>query len=266
MSRLFRCSQQSDLWFCSRRGRITGSRLRDMMAEPTTRASTRNGVQCPAGTEALAKATYRRELVVERITNVGINHFVTRAMEDGIERERFARMLYEADTQQVVELVGFALHPQWDFFGASVDGLCEDAGGVEFKCPTELTHDLYLSDPQALADEYQWQCIAGFICFPDRQWWDLVSFGPHFPDPYKLIRYRFHRSDVAEKIKATEDEAWKFNEEIEAEIARRGLPPTVWDIMPESVMKEAPENYSDHEIADATSGAYAFLDDHELTP
>ena len=204
------------------------------MAPPTTKASTRNGVKCEAGTEALPKAEYRRELVVERITKVCINHYVTRAMDEGSEREKYARMLYEADMRQVVELVGFALHPEWDWFGCSADGLCGEDGGVELKCPTELVHDSYCQDVSVMAREYRWQCIAGLICFPERAWWDLASFGPHFPDPWKLVKHRFHRAELAEEIAAVEKEALEFNFQIELEIARRGLPPTVFDIMPGS--------------------------------
>ena len=233
MSRIIRCSQQSDLWLAARRGRITGSRLGDMMAPPTTRASTRNGIKCEAGSEAVAKAQYRRELVVERITGVCVDHYVTKAMEDGSEREKYARMLYEADSQQVVELVGFALHPEWDWFGCSADGLCGDDGGVELKSPTELVHDGYCQDIQLLVQEYRWQCIAGLICFPEREWWDLVSFGPHFPDPWKLVKYRLLRSQVEKEIAAVEYTALEFNAEIELEISKRKLSPTKFDIMPQ---------------------------------
>jgi YqaJ-like recombinase protein len=225
-------SQQSDLWLASRVGRITGSRLGDVMAPPTTRASTRKGVAYPAGSEALAKEDYRRELVVERIYRRHLDHFVTRAMQDGIEREPFARMLYEADTSQIVELVGFALHPEWDWFGASADGLCGEDGGVELKCPTDGVHDSYAADPQLLADTYQWQCLGCLVCFPEREWWDLVSFSPNAPDSIKLVQYRFHRETWKEVIDEIEKESELMHEQIEAEIARRGLPPTVFDIMP----------------------------------
>jgi hypothetical protein len=198
------------------------------MAEPITRASSRG----PKGTEAAAKETYRRELIVERITHQAVNHFNSRAMQEGTEREPFARMLYEADTQQVVEQVGFALHYAWDWFGSSADGLCGDSGGVELKCPTEMVHDSYLGDKMLMVDEYKWQVLGNLTCFPERKWWDLVSFNAHFPDPLKLVQFRFHRAYCAETIKAIEDAAAVFNVEIEAAIASRGLPPTVFDIMP----------------------------------
>jgi len=254
--RIIRCKQQSDLWLAARRGRITGSRLGDLMAPPTTRQSTRGGKVCPAGTEALAKATYRNELVVERIYKQAVNHFSTRAMQEGTEREPYARMLYEADTQQVVELVGFALHPEWDWFGSSADGLCDDDGGVELKCPTEMVHDSYVADPMRMVDEYKWQVLGNLICFPKRKWWDLVSFNPHAPDALKLVKFRFHRSDCAAMIQAIEEAAQDFNGEIEAEVMRRGQPPTVFDIMPREEKRAAPDAY-DHSADFLTNAARA---------
>lgn len=232
MSRIIRCSQQSDLWLASRIGRITGSRLGDVMAPPTSRASTRKGVSCPAGSEALDRENYRKELVVERIYRKTIDHYVTKAMQDGIEREPFARMLYEADTAQIVEQVGFALHPEWDWWGASADGLCGDDGGVELKCPTNMVHDGYAADLEVLAADYKWQCLGCLLCFPERQWWDLCSFSPNAPDAIKLVKFRFNRSDWAETIADIEKESKIIHEQVEAEISRRGLPPTVFDIMP----------------------------------
>lgn len=235
MSRIIRCTQQSDLWLAARIGRITGSRLGDLMASPTTKASYRKGVPFPAGSEALAKSEYRKELVVERIYRRASSHYVTRAMEQGVEREPYARMLYEADTMQVVEQVGFALHPTWDWFGCSADGLCGEDGGVELKCPTNMVHDDYAADPHVLAEEYKWQCLGCMVCFPECSWWDLCSFNPDAPDKYKLVKYRFHRETWGTTIAAIESSAMEMNEQVEILIEKRGLPPSVFDIMPQVV-------------------------------
>ena len=201
-----------------------------MIAEPITRASSRG----PAGTEAAAKANYRRQLVVERIYKRAVDHYVTRAMEEGSEREPYARMLYEAEILQApVTQIGFALHPEWDFFGCSPDGICGDKGGVEFKCPTDEVHDGYCQDLNSFIEKYKGQSLAGLICFPEFDWWDQYSFSPFAPDTIKLVGYRFHRSDWAETIQKIQDAALEFNGEVEAIIAARGLPPTVWDVMPD---------------------------------
>lgn len=230
--RIIHAQQQSDLWLAARLGRVTGSRLSDLMAPPTTKASTRKGVSMPAGSIAACTEDYFRELVVERLYQRHIDHFMTRAMQEGIEREPYARMFYEADTEQVVELVGFALHYEWDWFGASADGLCGDDGGVELKNPTDMVHDSYATDPQVMADEYKWQCLGCLTCFPERQWWDLCSFDPYAPDSIKLVKFRFHRSDWQTTIDAIEEKSQDMHERVEAEIHRRGFYPTVFEIMP----------------------------------
>ena len=239
MIRVWRCKQQGDLWLALRRGRITCSRLGDVLAPPTTRASTRKGVSCPAGTEALCRAQYRDELVAERITRRATDHFTTPAMQDGIDRERFARMLYEAETQQVVEQIGFTLHPLWDFFGGSADGLCGDDGGVELKCPTEAVHLGYYRDIDLLIAEYKWQAIGNMIC-SERQWWDLVSFQPFFPDAMKLVRTRLTRDEFAAEIAQIEEAVPQFHAEVEAEIADLGQPPTLFEI-PQANASDDPE-------------------------
>jgi hypothetical protein len=234
MSRIIKCTQQDDLWIAARVGRITGSRIDDLLAPPTTRASTRKGVAYPAGSEAQSKADYRRELIVERIYGRSADHVTTQYMRDGSDREPFARMMYEAEMQMAVEQVGFVLHPEWDWFGCSPDGIIPELKrGLELKCPTEATHDSYAENIDLLVEQYKGQCLAGLICFPEFDTWDLCSFNPYAPDSIKLLKApTFHRSDWAQTIAQIEDEAQKMNAEIEAEIARRGFPPTVWSVMP----------------------------------
>lgn len=282
MSRIIRCTQQDDLWNVARVGRITGSRIDDLLAPPTTRASTRKGISYPAGSEAQCKEDYRRELVIERIYGRAADHYTSQYMKDGSDREPQARMLYEAENQVVVEQVGFALHPEWDWFGCSPDGLVGEDGGLELKCPAESMHDAYWQNIDLLVQEYKGQCLGGLICFPEREWWDLYAFNPYantsfllaqdpendgskecalrliqgekyetlrsalrvriLEDPLfdprqpldmKLLKApRFHRSDWAHTIAKIEDEAQNMNAQIEAEIQKRGLPPSQWRVMP----------------------------------
>jgi hypothetical protein len=160
-------------------------------------------------------------------------------MKDGTDREPFARDLYTAEMFSAgkidapVELVGFALHPQWDWFGSSPDGLVGETGGLELKCPSEMTHDAYSQNINLLVEQYKGQVLANMICFPEREWWDLVSFQPYAPGPIKLLfAPRFHRADWAETIALIEDNAQEMNAQIEEEIAKRGFPPTVWRVIP----------------------------------
>lgn len=233
MSRIFRGDQQGDLWQKARVGRITGSKVDALLAPPTTRASTRGGVSCPAGTEALAKAQYRNELVVERIYGRAVDHPTNQYMKDGTDREPSARMLYEAENLVAVEQVSFCLHHEWDWAGCSPDGLVGDDGGLELKCPSESVHDSYAANTDLLVQQYKGQCLMGLVCLKDREWWDLQSFNPYAPREIMLVKApRFHRSDWAETIAEIEDKMQEMNAQVEAEIAKRGFPPTQWRIMP----------------------------------
>ena len=266
MARLFRCQQQSDLWNAARRGRITGSGVMDMIAPPISRASSRG----PKGTEAAAKEKYRNQLVVERIYKRITDNFVSRAMMDGVEREPFAKMLYEAKILgEPAESVGFALHPEWDFFGCSPDSVSwEQKGGQEYKCPTETTHDGYAQNIMNLVDDYKGQALCGLICFPEFDWWDLYSFSPYAPDEIKLVGYRFLRSEWQPMIDEIERVALEFNQEIEDRIAERGFAPTVFDILPGSEAAKmlddgrAPEQINDYDPSKSFSDQdWSFLGD-----
>lgn len=261
MNRIFYCPQNTPAWDLARRGRITASGVAAIMAELTSRASYRKGVKYEAGSEAIEKADYRVKLRLERTYHHIQDNYVSRAMDDGIEREPYARMLFEAETGIQPTQIGFGLHATWDWMGCSPDGLLGDYAGLELKSPTDRVHDAYCDDPQVLIEEYKWQCLTGLVCFPSFQYWALASFNPYAPGNRKLLRAPdFQRSDWAETIKSIEDSCQLFNDEIEAEIAKRGLPATVWDIMPDE--KPEPQSWP----ADLTSDAYNFVDGMDVTP
>lgn len=54
----------------------------------------------------------------------------------GTRMESVARASYERNTGHLVYTTGFWVHPQFDWLGASPDGIGE--GGVEIKCPQNL--------------------------------------------------------------------------------------------------------------------------------
>lgn len=259
------CTQGSDIWHACRVGRITGSRIDDLLAPPTTRASNRKGKSCPAGTEALVREDYRNDLVLERIYERAVDHPTNKYMLEGIEREPISRMLYEADHQVVVERVGFQLHPVWDWAGASVDGLIGLEGGLELKNPSEKRHESYVLDIDSLVQEYKGQCLMGLICYPLRDWWDIYSFNP-FPrdNDRKRVKFRFHRSDWAETISAIECELERFNEQVEAEIVRRGLAATQWKQSEQLRAEPAPEESG--AAFDPSGAEFAYLDGIEVAP
>jgi len=196
-------SQDTEEWFTCRIGKVTASRLSDAMAK-LSRAS-KNGSK---GDWAAAHLKYVSELAWGMITQVPADHYVSKEMDLGKAFERKARGEYQYRFGEDVDLTGFVLHPDLNFFGASPDGLCGTVGGVEIKVPKVSTHQTYI-EADAIPEEYYMQMIGGMCCCTDkepREWWDFVSFCPAsedfgyeaqaMPDEMRMFRKRLHRDEV----------------------------------------------------------------------
>lgn len=194
--------QGSVEWHAARCGLVTASRFYDVM---TTIAKG----------EAAVRRNYRAELVVERLTGVPTEQYISKAMQDGIDREPAARAYYEAVTGYMVREVGFIKHRTLEC-GASPDGLVGEPGGLELKCPTHATHFEYLKLGKGeCPSEYYWQCMGG-MWITGRDWWDFCSFHPDFPEQTRLIRRRIMRNEIA--IKKLEEGVIEFIKELERDV------------------------------------------------
>lgn len=196
------CVQGEPLWLATRCGVATASRFGSVMA------TIKSG-------EAAERRNYRTDLVVERLTGRPLDCFQTQAMKQGIEREPIARQAYESLTGNLVEQVGFCRHDTLDA-GASPDGLIDEEGGLEIKCPERSAHLRYLQ-AEGEPPEYTWQ-IQGGMWITGREWWDFVSFNPDFPEDLQLIARRIKRNDEA--IKKLAGEVERFLAEVDAEVER----------------------------------------------
>jgi predicted phage-related endonuclease len=98
--------------------------------------------------------------------------------------------------------------------GASPDGMVNEDGLVEIKCPNTSTHiETVLGQevPAKYLPQMQWQ-----MACTGRDYCDFVSFDPRLPDGMKIF-VRTVRRDV-EMIRNLEEEVSKFLAEIEAKI------------------------------------------------
>jgi putative phage-type endonuclease len=186
--------QRTAGWFADRCGKVTASRIADVMA-------------CRKdGKPMKARDDYMAEVIAEQLTGDTAEHFVSKAMQWGIEMEPEARSRYEVIRQTFVEEVGFIPHPTIEMAGASPDGLVGDDGLVEIKCPTTATHIKTLirdaADPQYLP-QMQWQ-----LACTGRKWCDFVSFDPRLPDALQVAIYRVERDE--KMIAETEEEVRAF--------------------------------------------------------
>jgi putative phage-type endonuclease len=172
--------QRTEEWFNDRLGKVTASRVADVVAR------TKSGYSS-------SRETYLKQLVCERLTGKQGDSFQNAAMVWGINTEPEARSAYEAKTGNLVKEVGFIPHPTIDMAGASPDGMIDDDGLVEIKCPTTTTHvDTMLCNevPSKYNIQMQWQ-----MAVTGRKWCDFVSYDPRVPDHLKLYIIRVQRDD-----------------------------------------------------------------------
>lgn len=190
--------QHSDEWFAARSGRVTASRVKDVMTKGRS------------GAPSATRQNYMMQLLCERLTGKREEGFTSAAMARGTELEPVARSAYEVDKGVMTVETGLIIHPKIDGFAASPDGLVGDRGMIEIKCPNTATHVATLQsgkhDPQ-----YEWQMLAQLAC-AGRDWNDFVTFDDRLPDELQYACFRFERDEV--RIRQMESEVKLFLEEL----------------------------------------------------
>jgi putative phage-type endonuclease len=164
--------QRSEEWFAARCGKVTASRVADIMARTKTGPSA-------------SRENYLAQLVCERMTGKPAESYSNSAMAWGTEQEPFARAAYESAKDVLVEEVGFVPHPSFSEAGASPDGLVGEFGLVEIKCPNTATHIQTLLEqkvPEKYNTQMQWQ-----MACTQRHWCDYVSFDPRMAEGLQLF-------------------------------------------------------------------------------
>ena len=197
--------QRTEAWHSQRLGRVTASRLADVLAK------TKSGYSA-------SRNNYMTQLVLERITGTRAESYSNAAILHGVEQEPFARAAYEAQTGQMVEEVGFIPHPTIEAAGASPDGLVGD-GMVEIKCPSSSTAlEVWLTHSQGgnpvdakYYAQMQWQMRCA-----DRPWCDYVVFDPRMPSKAQLFIFRVERNN--DWLKIAEDEVTTFLADVDAKV------------------------------------------------
>lgn len=193
--------QRSPEWFAARLGKVTASRVADVMARTKTGYGS-------------SRANYMAELICERLTGQQADRFSNSAMEWGTATEPQARNAYSFLTDADVEEVGLVDHPTIPMFGASPDGLVGDVGLVEIKCPNTATHlETLLSEE--IPAKYVTQMRVQMIC-TGRTWCDFVSFDPRMPSDLQIWVKRVHAD--AEAQAEVEAEVIKFLGELDAKV------------------------------------------------
>lgn len=181
--------QGSEAWFQARAGVPTASAFKRILT----------GTGKP--TSASVRDTYMYELIAEWM-GAQVESFQSEWMARGTELEPQARAYYEFMVDADVVEVGTVFKDARREYSCSPDGLVDDDGGLEIKCPKASTHIKYLLGGK-LPTEYVPQ-VQGSMLVTGRKWWDFLSFHPDL-DPFLI---RVERDE--DYISALETELTKF--------------------------------------------------------
>jgi putative phage-type endonuclease len=173
--------QRSPEWYAARLGKVTASRIADLMAKTKTGYST-------------SRANYMAELVCERLTGSPADNYVSPAMQWGIDNEVNAKAAYSFMTDRTIQDEGFINHAGIEMAGCSPDGLIGADGLIEIKCPNTSTH-LEMLLTEVIDGKYIQQMQFQMAC-AGREWCDFVSFDPRLPPAMQLWIKRVNRDQA----------------------------------------------------------------------
>lgn len=178
MSKELTIEQGTPEWFAARLGIATASRFKDIMA------------RTPA-----PRNNYMAELVAERLTGEREESYKSSDMQWGNDYEAVARLTYKLNNpDKKVRDCGIFLQDEIDC-GASPDGLVDDDGTIEIKCPKTATHIQTLKSGK-LPTQYFWQ-VQGQLWVTGRKWCDFISYDPRLPENASYICIRVERDEEA---------------------------------------------------------------------
>lgn len=178
-------------WFKNRQGSFTGSEVWKLMTEPRSKK------------ESISKTaeTYILEKVWERLSGKVKQGFDNFATEWGNENEPIAKKWYTKLTGREIHDSLLMYKPELPYFTGSPDGLVNEDGLIEIKCPfngaNHLKHCFITSDEYFKAEhpDYYWQ-IMSYLFLTGREWCDFVSFDPRIDSDLGLFIYRVHKNEA----------------------------------------------------------------------
>lgn len=197
--------QGEDKWFAIKAGKISTSNFSLMMAKgKAVKGKTKESF-------GLVATGYARKLAAERYFGINFSpeDFKSYDMIRGNELEPLARLYYEEETFQDVELIT-GIENKGCF--SSTDGITP-INILEIKCPKYNTHLKYMSDITILIDQDYKLQLQGELFVCERERVDILSFHPSFQD--KQIIHEVYRNEKV--IKQIENRIPLFEELIEKE-------------------------------------------------
>ncbi len=188
--------QKSDEWHQIRKGKITGTTLKDIMGTPKAREG----------------AYY--EIIAQRLT-IGVESEYENPMDRGNRLEPDALTMFEFEMDKQVERTGFVENDNNSQIGYSPDGLIvgRDDEDVEVKCPGGKNYvKMWLTNK--VPDEYYWQLVQAFIVNENLQKRYFVGYNPDISiHPIHIIEVT--RESLLVDIGRAEEQQNEFLESVE---------------------------------------------------
>jgi putative phage-type endonuclease len=176
--KIYNIQQGTQEWFDIRKLKMTGSKAQAI------------------GNNSKGLETYIYELVADYYSSQEKEQYTNEDLERGNELEEQARGVYELETGNKTEQVGFIELDE--FTGVSPDALVGKDGGLEIKCLNDKRYFKELMSDKRTTD-YDWQ-IQMCLYVTGRKWWDLVIYNPNFKQ--NIIIYRIESDEEKqEKLK-----------------------------------------------------------------
>ena len=126
-------------------------------------------------------------------------------MEYGLEMESNAKQIYQQQRGWAIQEVGFCLPDHTDAYGGSPDGLVDEIGMVEIKCPAPETLIAYHA-AGILPPQYKPQ-VQGLLMITGRAWCDFFAFHPELtPFIIRVIPDESYQAKIADGLLKLLDE------------------------------------------------------------
>lgn len=188
--------QSTPGWVVERTGLATASRMRDVLD------------YLKSGKESAARRQYKIDLVTERAFGRATSHYVTPAMQRGIDFEPDARAAYEAMAGVFCGPARLVMHPRIEYFAGTPDAFVGSDGLAEFKVPSASNFVIWTLGG-VIPDEHLPQLQAQ-LAVTGRAWVDFCAYSP---ESGKTFIRRLGRND--EDIANIEAAASAFLAEVE---------------------------------------------------
>lgn len=192
--------QDDPAWVRARIGFLTASRMADAIDFRKD------------GKPGAARTKLMYDLLAERLIDSAVDHYVSQAMQHGIDTEPMARERYEALSGNLVQQAGFFEHKTIEYYGATPDGLIDDDGLLEIKCPTTQTFIAWRASG-GVPDQHKPQMLAQIAC-TGRRYVDFVAFDPRIKDK-KLQIHVARFAPTKSEIDEIEECAQQFLRELD---------------------------------------------------